>query len=198
MRATKRSVLALGLVACAASSAATEPAHDQVQIGVMLLQAAGYFGRYSPFSDGKFDSNGVVTNVIGIHAGYSRKLTRWLEVSPRLDLMYIWFRNDAYLPDSLTDARGSVSISGVVPIGNSELTAGGDIGYVASGLHSSGEHAFAGGGSAALVVQLRNPAWAPFGWFVDISAGVASPDGDDYAADMTWLGRLSVGMTYGR
>jgi hypothetical protein len=100
------------------------------------------------------------------------------------------------LPESLTDARATLAITGVFPIGRTAITAGIDAGVVASGLHDNGAHELAAGKTAAILVGVRSTAWAPWGWFVDLSSGVADVTSADYSADMIWLARLSLGAAY--
>jgi hypothetical protein len=169
----------------------------ELDVGVMLVQAASYFGKFpGGSSEGKLDSNGIVTNVVGLHARYRHRVVRYLEVGPRLDVMYIWFERGAYLPDSLTDVRATLAIAGVVPIGRTAITAGIDAGVVASGLHNEGDHELAAGKTAAVFVGVRSSTWAPWGWFVDLSGGAADVTSADYSTEMIWLARLSLGAAY--
>jgi len=195
---TRCLVLAVLLTAAPAAAQSEPPAHStrQAQLGLMVVQVAGYFGAHRGFSDTKFDSNGVVWNVLGIHAGYAFRPVRYLEIGPRVDLMYIWFRDAAYLPEALYDLRPSASIAGVLPLRWVELVLGVDVGIVASLMETKSGHFLAAGGTVGAFLSVRGRPGQPWGWFADISAGYADVDGDSYRAEMIWLARFSAGATY--
>ncbi len=181
----------------AAAPAAAEPPRHHATMGLMPAQLAGYQGGGDPGnSEGRIEQS-AVTHLAGLHATYAYRPRRFVEVGPRLDLMYAWFTDGSYRPDAVRELRATMAIAAVLRFGQTELRLGFDVGGLVSAVRwRSGAGATATGATAGGFVTVGQRRWGGWGWFVDVAVGHAEVDGDGvgaYHADSTWVPRLALG-----
>lgn len=191
----RRAALAIAMLGLAAAPAAAAPPRHHATLGLLPVQLAGYQGGGDPGgSEGRIEQS-AVTHLAGVHATYGYRPRRFVEVGPRLDLMYAWFTEGSYRPDAVRELRVAGAVAGVVRVGPTELRLGVDLGYLVSAVRwRNGAEDAAAGPSASAFVTVGQRRWNRWGWFVDVAVGTAAVDGGGaYHADSTWVPRLALG-----
>lgn len=180
-----------------AAPAAAEPARHHATLALMPVQLAGYQGGGDPGnSEGRIEQS-AITHLAGVHATYGYRPRRFVEVGPRVDLMYAWFTEGSYRPDAVRELRATVAVAGVVRFGATTLRLGVDVGGLVSAVRwRTGATATSTGPTAGGFATIGQTRWGAWGWVVDVAVGHAEVDSDGigaYHADSTWVPRLALG-----
>lgn len=197
----RQGALAIAILSLGAAPAAAEPARHHATLGLLPVQLAGYQGGGDPGgSEGRIEQS-AITHLAGVHATYGYRPRRFVELGPRVDLMYAWFTEGSYRPDAVRELRATVAVAGVVRFGATTLRLGVDVGGLVSAVRwRTGAEATSTGPTAGAFVTVGQRRWRRWGWFVDVAVGHAEVDGAGagaYHADSTWVPRLALGAQAG-